>query len=51
MEGHSDTGVSDAIENAVKCASSAVKNVTALCKNAAGAVEREVQSLVQTVRE
>jgi len=51
MEGHSGAGVSDAIGNAAKYATSAVKNVTAVCKKAAGAVEREVQSLVQTVRE
>lgn len=51
MDDHSGKRVSEAVENAAKYATVAVKNVTALCKNAAGAVERNIQSLVQTVRE
>lgn len=51
MDEHSGKRVSEAVENAAKYATAAVRNVTALCASAASAAEREVHNLVQTVRE
>lgn len=51
MEGFDSKRVSESVENAANYASSAVQNVTALCRSAASAVEREVHTLVQSVRE